>query len=659
MDLGWFDEYLLGNSYTAYRHFGAHPVTKDGQEGYEFYLYAPLAKSVNVTGDFNNWSVFGSDMEKVDSRGLFYKFVSGARQYQSYKYHVLGCDGLYRDKADPFAFFSELRPASSSRLFDIEGMIFHDAEYLKKRDRKFDRPMSIYEMHLGSWLGPIDGRMLSYEEIAPRLIEYVKANGYTDIEIMPVTQYPFDGSWGYQATGYFSVDSRYGNPKQLMSFVDRMHQAGIGVILDFVAVHFAVDKYGLERFDGSCMYEYSGDNEWSQWGTKNFDLGKDPVRSFLISSIGYFLSYFHFDGIRMDAVSNIIYWGGNSNRGVNQGGVDFVKRVNWTVHTYFPGVMMIAEDSSAYGYVTKGFSKEGLGFDYKWDLGWMNDTLKYYKLDPVYKKYNHNLITFSMAYFYSENFILPLSHDEVVHMKGTIVNKMWGNYYDKFALARNLYGYQFAHPGKKLNFMGNELGTFDEWNEKKGLAWNLKAYPIHDAFSRYCRDLNLIYRSHKSMYLQEYNPNRFHWLMVDNADQSVYSFYREAQGETMVFVFNMTPNFYGEYRIGVPYPGKYREILNSDKGIYNGGDQYNRTDLEAEEIPLHGQKYSIVIKLASFAAIYFEHVGETPLAADEIEEQKKEELLKKEAKAAKKKASPKSPAARKRSVKKNLKKPSK
>lgn len=642
MDTSWFNDYLNGVSSDAYKHLGAHHVVKEGKEGYEFLLYAPLAKEVNLTGDFNTWSVFGSEMEKIDDRGLFYKYVPGALQYQSYKYHVLGCDGIYRDKADPFGFFSELRPASSSRLFDIEGMIFHDEKWMKKRDRMFDKPMSIYEMHLGSWLGPQEGgRMLSYEEIAPKLIDYLKANGFTTIEIMPITQYPFDGSWGYQATGYFAVDSRYGNPKQLMSFVDRMHQAGFGVILDFVAVHFATDKFGLERFDGSCMYEYSGDNEWSQWGTKNFDLGKDPVRSFLISSMCYFLDYFHFDGIRMDAVSNIIYYGGNTNRGENKGGIDFVKRATYTIHNRFPSVMMIAEDSSAYGHVTKGFDKDGLGFDYKWDLGWMNDTLKYYKLDPVYKKYDHNLITFSMAYFYSENFILPLSHDEVVHMKGTIVNKMWGNYYNKFALARNLYAYQFAHPGKKLNFMGNELGTFDEWNEKRGLAWNLKTYPMHDAFSRYFRDLNMIYKSHKAMYLEEYNPNRFHWIMVDNKDQSVFSFYREARGETMVFVFNMTPNYYGEYRMGVPYPGGYEEILNSDKGIYNGADQYNGAKLIAEEIPMHGMPYSINMKISSFGASYLVHVGQTPLAEDEKKPQVKKTVRK-------------TPASRKRSVRKNL-----
>jgi len=620
MDLTWFDSYLQGQSHDAYKYFGAHFIKDvNGDEGVEFVLYAPSAQKVNILGDFNSWSVYGSEMDKIDDRGLYRKFVKGCPMYASYKYHVLGCDGMWRNKADPFAFFSELRPSSASRTFDIRDFIFHDGEFMASRDRNFDKPMSIYEMHIGSWLGMVDDRFLSYEEIAPKLIEYIKSNGFTTIEIMPITQYPFDGSWGYQATGYFAVDSRYGNPKQLMSFVDRIHQAGIGVILDFVPVHFATDSYGLERFDGSCLYEYSGDNEFSEWGTKNFDLGKDPVRSFLISSMCYFLDYFHFDGLRLDAVSNIIYWAGNCDRGVNQGGVDFVKRATWTVHSFFKGAMMVAEDSSAYGFVTKGFSKDGLGFDYKWDLGWMNDTLKYYKKDPVYKPFHHGNITFSMAYFYSENFILPLSHDEVVHMKGTILNKMYGDYDTKFALARNLYAYQFAHPGKKLNFMGNELATFDEWNEKKSLTWVLKTFPKHDSFSRMFRDLNFIYSSYRAMYVGEYNPDRFKWIMVDNSAQSVFVFSREAEGQLMIFIFNMTPNFYDSYQIGVPLSGKYKEVFNSEKGVYSGSDQYNGAPLISEDVPLHNQDYSIRIKLASYAGIYLEYDGMCPLYPDEIE----------------------------------------
>lgn len=606
MSTDWFDEYLNGNSVDAYEHFGAHfKKNEKGEDGVEFTVYAPLAQKVNVLGDFNYWSVYDSLMEKIDDRGLYRLFVKGAKMYQSYKYHILGCDGEWRNKADPFAFYAEHRPASASRTFDYRGFIFHDKDFMKKRDRNFDKPVSIYEMHLGSWMGlKEDGSYYSCEEIADRLIDYVKDNGYTHIEIMPITQYPFDGSWGYQVTGYYSVDSRYGNPKQLMSFVDRMHQAGIGVILDFVPVHFATDDFGLARFDGSCVYEYTGENEFSQWGTKNFDLGKDPVRSFLISSMMYFLKYYHFDGLRFDAVSNIIYWDGNSDRGINQGGVDFIKRATYSIHEQFDDVMVMAEDSSSYGQVTKGFDSNGLGFDYKWDLGWMNDTLKYYEKDPIYKPYHSNLLSFSMAYFYSENFILPLSHDEVVHMKGTILNKMWGDYDTKFAQVRNLYAYQYAHPGKKLNFMGNELATFDEWDEKRSLSWNLTKYPKHDSVRRMMRDLNLIYRGNKAMHIQEYNPENFRWIMVDNSAQSIFAFKREVEGETMIFIFNMTGNFYNNYQIGVPYSGEYEEIFNSDKAVYSGNDQYNGLPLKAKKVPMHNQHYSIVLKIASFGAIY-------------------------------------------------------
>lgn len=608
MNYTWFDDYLLGQATRAYQHLGCHFAKNDGVDGAWFRVYAPEASSVTLIGDFNSWDLFSHPMNKVDSRGLYEVFVVGVSEYQSYKYHIKAKDGSYLDKADPVGFFSELRPGTCSRTFNIENFIFHDEEFLKKRNRNFDEAMSIYEIHLGSWLGQVDGRFLSYEEIAPRLIQYVKDNGFTHVEIMPITQYPFDGSWGYQVAGYYSVDSRYGNPHQLMSFVDQMHQAGIGVILDFVPVHFAIDPHSLSRFDGSPVYEYSNENEYSQWGTKNFDLGKDPVRSFLMSSVNFFIEYFHFDGIRIDAVSNIIYWDGNGSRGVNTGAVEFIKRLNYKIHDMHNDVMMIAEDSSAYGQVTKGY--EGLGFDYKWDLGWMNDTLKYYKKDPIYRRYHHGQLTFSMAYFFSENFVLPLSHDEVVHGKGTILNKMWGNYDDKFAGVRNLYAYQFAHPGKKLNFMGNELGSFDEWDEKKSLPWNLKSYPKHDSVSRLIRDLNLIYKAHPAMHFEEYNPIHFQWISCDNSDQSVLVFKREVGNETMVFVFNMTPNFYSSYDIGVPRGGKYVEILNTDKDVYGGWNQYNGGDLYSSEGWYQNQPHRLTLKLASFGAIFLLYVEE-------------------------------------------------
>lgn len=604
MAYGLLYDFYFGQTIEAYHYFGAHFETRDGVPGVVFRLYAPRAEDVSIIGEWNNWDVRTHKMNKIDEGGVFELFIPHLSNYQSYKYHFKNAKGKYVDKADPYAFFSELRPNSCSRLFDYEGFIWHDKKYMGKRTRNFDRPMSIYEIHLGSWKGQVDGRYLSYEEIADYLIPYVKEHGFTHVEIMPITQYPFDGSWGYQATGFYSVDSRYGNPMQLMSFVDRMHQAGIGVILDFVLVHFAVDKYSLIQFDGTRMYEYSSrGNTFSQWGSAMFDLGKDPVRSFLMSAINYFVTYYHFDGVRLDAVSNIIYWHGDTSRGVNDGAIEFIKRLNGKLHEAHPNLMIIAEDSSAYQGVTKPLEYGGLGFDYKWDLGWMNDTLKYYGIDPIYRKYHHSYITFSMAYFYSENFLLPLSHDEVVHGKGTLINKMWGNYNEKFMQLRNLYTYQWSHPGKLLNFMGNELASFDEWNEEKSLPWRLKTYPMHDSMTRMVRDLNLIYQHEKAMYMEEYNGVHFEWLMVDNAEQSVFAFSRKFGRDVLIFVFNMTPNYYEYYDVGVNDKGTYEEIFNSDKDVYSGNNQYNGLPLTTVEYGPENRPYKLTIKLASFGAL--------------------------------------------------------
>ncbi len=605
-------DFLNGQSIEAYKYFGAHHIKFKDSDGYMFRVYAPLAKEVSLIGDFNSWDPTKNKMQKVDISGVFEIFVKDLHNYDAYKYHILGCDGFYKDKQDPYAFFSDLRPMTCSRLFDIEKFIWHDKNYMNKRDRCFNKPMSIYEMHLGSWLEKKENRIYSYEEIADFLIPYLKENGFTHVEIMPITQYPSDASWGYQTTGFYSVDSRYGNPFQLMSFVDRLHKANIGVILDYVIVHFAIDNYALEKFDGSNVYEYNNENEFSQWGSKLFDLGKDPVRSFLMSGANFFLEYFHFDGIRFDAISNVIYWGGNTERGINNGAIEFLKRLTYKLHEAHNSCMLIAEDSSSYNGVTKNVESDGLGFDYKWDLGWMNDTLKYYAKDAIYRKYIHNQLTFSMAYFYSENFLLPLSHDEVVHGKGTIINKIFGDYDSKFAQLRNLYTYQFAHPGKKLNFMGNEIATFDEWNENKSLAWNLKTYPKHDSISRLIRDLNLIYIHEKAMHFEEYNPLHFQWLMADNADQSIYVFQRSYQDakkrETLVFVFNMTPNFYENYDIGVEEKGRYKEIFNSDKDVYGGTNQYNGLPLKTEIGNCFNKPYKITIKIASYGAMILKKV---------------------------------------------------
>lgn len=612
MAYGLLHDFLVGNTTRAYEYFGAHFIADQTagkkEHGVIFRLYAPLAEDVSVIGSFNNWDVGAHKMRKVDYVGIWEIFIPGLKEYESYKYHFRNAKGQYVDKADPFAFYSEYRPATCSRLFDIENFVWHDFSFMKNRTRSFDSPMSIYEIHLGSWKGKVDNRNLSYEEIADYLIPYVKELGYTHVEIMPITQYPFDGSWGYQGTGFYSVDSRYGNPKQLMSFVDRMHQAGIGVILDFAPVHFAKDEFALADFDGAYLYEYTDiKHRYSQWGSLLFDLGKDPVRSFLISAMNYFATYFHFDGLRIDAVSNVIFYDGNKDKGENSGGIEFLKRMNTLLHGEHSSLMMIAEDSSDYQGVTKPIEFGGLGFDYKWDLGWMNDTLKYYAKDPIYKKYEHNKLTFSMAYFYSENFLLPLSHDEVVHGKGTIINKLWGDYEQKFALLRNLYTYQYAHPGKKLNFMGNELASFDEWNENKSLPWNLRTYPKHDSITRLIRDLNLIYAYEKAMKHEEYNSKHFLWLMADNADQSIYAFERFVDDSRLVFVFNMTPNFFDNYELCVNEEGLYEEIFNSDKDVYGGANQYNGLPVASAPFGPFNRPHHIKIKIASFGAMIFKY----------------------------------------------------
>ena len=665
MAFGVLYDFLVGQTIDAHTYFGAHfgyREKKAGkktikEEGVWFRLYAPLADDVSVIGEWNGWDVRADKLTKVDDCGAWETFIPGLHDYQSYKYHFRNARGEYVDKADPFAFYSEYRPQTCSRLFNIEGFIWHDEEWLKKRDRNFDRPMSIYEIHLGSWVGQRDGRYLSYEEVADVLIPYLMETGYTHVEIMPIVQYPFDGSWGYQATGFYSVDSRYGNPFQLMSFVDRLHQAGFGVILDFAPVHFATDYYALREYDGSCLYEYSDPSHTiSPWGSAQFDLGKDPVRSFLMSAMNFFLDYFHFDGIRIDAVSNIVYWDGNKNNGENTGATEFIRRLNGKIHYRHPSVMMIAEDSTDFQGVTKPLEYGGLGFDYKWDLGWMNDTLKYYSKDPIYKKWEHNKLTFSMAYFYSENFLLPLSHDEVVHGKGTIINKLWGDYDTKFAQLRNLYTYQYGHPGKKLSFMGNELASFDEWNEQKSLPWNLLSYPKHDSVKRLVRDLNLIYRAEEAMHVEEHNPARFGWTMVDNADQSVFAFQREYGDSDLLFVFNMTGNWYDGYEVGCLRDGIYDEIFNSDKDVYGGWNQYNGLPCQAYPGAPENRPYHISIKLGGFAACIFKRrieKREKPKVEEEPKEVAKKATIKKPA--AKKAPAKKAASTKKRSVKKTAK----
>ena len=589
------DFFFGGYDTQAYKYMGAH---KRGN-GVEFYLWAPHADAVDV---FTSKEHFGKfyPMEKVDDRGIWHLFLDNYEYIYSYRYRI-NYHGNIIEKSDPYAFYSEFRPANASVMYDLDYFKFTDDEYMKNRTSSNENALNIYELHINGFKH--EGRFTTYRELKEELIPYVKKMGYSHIEIMPIVEHPFDGSWGYQATGFFSATSRYGTPYDLMDFVNECHLNNIGVILDVAYVHFATDHFGLSEFDGQPCYEYNDHRSRSQWGSYNFNLASGPVLSFLMSSGNFFLKEYHFDGLRLDAVSNMVFIEGDKSRGENIDGLSFVKRFNYSVKKDNPSAITIAEDSSDYQNVTTPVEFGGLGFDYKWDLGWMNDTLKYYKMDPEYRQYHHNLINFSMFYFYQEKYILPFSHDEVVHSKATIVDKMWGLYEDKFRQVRNLYMYMFTHPGKKLNFLGNDFGMFREFDETRGLDWDVLKYPMHDAFHRYFTDLCQIYKTYPAFYSLDYKPESFKWIDADNNKQSVFSYIRFDEDNAFVVVLNMKPISYQKYRIGVPFAGTYTELINSEKDIYNGCNMCNFKPVKAKKIPAHGFDHSIEIDLAPYAGV--------------------------------------------------------
>ena len=597
-----YQNFVMGNAHDSYKVFGAHKTVVDGVEGFVFRLYAPHAKAVELVGDFNSWQGYKNKMTKVDINGVWETFVPNIKDYQNYKYHILTAQNMWVDKIDPFSFFSELRPKNASRTYDIDGFIWHDEKFISKRNLNLNKAMNIYELHLGSWVKAND-RFFSYSELAEKLVEYLNNKGYTHVEILPISEHPLDMSWGYQCSGYFSATSRYGNPKQLMSLIDVLHQNGIGVIFDFVPVHFVKDDFGLINFDGAPIFESDDENKrYNSWGSINFDYSKGPVKSFLTSAANYYCEYFHVDGIRFDAVSNIIYPEGNKSLGEREEGIAFIKHLNGMLDFYQPKVMRIAEDSSDYQGVTKSQKQGGLGFHYKWDLGWMNDTLKYYETDPIFRKYEHHKITFSMFYFYNEQFLLPLSHDEVVHGKKSIVDKMWGSYEQKFQQARNLYIYMLTHPGKKLNFMGNEIAHFREWHEHTSMDWFLLEYPQHRKFLDFIVELNKVYTKNPALYKYDYDESKYKWLIVDNKDQSIFAYYREAGKNIIVTILNMTPVYYESYHVPVPYEGKYKEIINSDLekfGGYTNRDKY----IKYASFNYGAEQNFIDLTLPSFGAI--------------------------------------------------------
>lgn len=585
----YFDQ---GKSHEAYKLFGAH-LNKDKNGtilGVEFCLFAPNAKYVSVVGEWNFFNKDQDPMQKIDDSGVWYLYLEGDFfEWKRYKFFMVTKYGEEKYKADPYAFYSELRPSTDSKIYDIEGYTWQDQDWMYTHPKTYEEPVLIYELHLGSWKRKGEGEndFYSANEIAPMLIPYLKQFGYTHVEVMPIYEHPLDASWGYQGVSYFSVSSRYGVPKDFMWFVDQLHQNGIGVIMDWVPGHICKDAHGLYLFDGTPLYDYGDPSirENIEWGTANLDLGKGITRSFLFSNALFYMKYFHVDGFRVDAVSNLLYHMGNPNRGVNEGACSFLRELSNILFGVDDRILLMAEDSSSFPNVTKPTSIGGIGFNYKWDMGWMNDTLKYFKLDPIYRKYHHHQLTFSMMYYYNEQFVLPFSHDEVVHMKGSLLNKMPGDYWQQFANYRLLMGYMMTHPGKKLLFMGNELAPYSEWAFYKGLDWNLLEYPSHDSAYHYMQDLTKLYKSSKCLYELDYSYDGFRYMDADNADQSLYIYARFAKNKDdhYVIVMNCTPNTYHNYKIGVPSAMDYIEVMNSDKDIYGGSNCVNPARLVSQE----------------------------------------------------------------------------
>ena len=600
MDLNALQSFYDGYSTNAYEIFGAHMT----EEGTIFRLYAPNAKSVRLIGDFNGWNREANFLYKSDL-GFWETKIPYLEEYARYKYVIESARGEFVEKADPYGFYNENRPDWGNKVVNLYHE-WQDGEWMANRDRNFEKPMNIYEVHMGGFRHNWADQWLNYGEMIDVIIPYVKEMGYTHIELLPLNEHPLDQSWGYQQFGYFSVTSRYGSPRQLMEFVDACHRNGIGVIMDVVLVHFLKDSFGLGNFDGTPLYESSDPNyAESQWGTHYFDFSKNIVKSFLLSSAGLWLDKYHMDGLRVDAVSNLIYFHGDKRKGENKEAISFIKRMNYHLHQNFPSAMTIAEDSSDYPKVT-GDPSDGLGFDYKWDLGWMNDTLKYYKEDPEYRHYDHNLINFSMAYFFSERFILPFSHDEVVHSKGTIIDKMWGSYEDKFRQCRNLMVYMYTHPGKKLNFMGNEIASFREFDEMKELDWFLLKYPLHDSFKRLIRDLNMVYRHNEAFWKYDYSWKGFKWIDADNSSARVYSYVRYDDEKCYIVVLNMAPVPYEHFVLGVPTYGYFSEVINSERDIYGGCNMCNFRKVQARKGECNGFKYKLDIRLAPYAGVILE-----------------------------------------------------
>jgi 1,4-alpha-glucan branching enzyme len=619
-----FDIYLMGEGthYSQYEKLGSHVREIGGIAGVHFAVWAPNALRVSVVGDFNNWDGRRHAMRPRENSGLWELFVPDASPGAIYKYEIRPRDSaLPILKADPFASFAELRPKSGSVVFNLEGYKWGDATWIAARNERelFPKPISIYEIHAGSWRRKADegNRWLTYRELAAELIPYLKELEYTHVELMPIMEHPYDGSWGYQTTGYFAATSRYGTPLDFMYFVDRCHREGIGVLLDWTPAHFPSDAHGLGNFDGTHLYEHADPRQGfhPDWGTYVFNYGRNEVQNFLISSALFWLDKYHIDGLRVDAVASMIYldysrkegeWIPNQFGGrENLAAISLLKRLNELAHARFRGTMMVAEESTSWPMVSRPTYLGGLGFTLKWNMGWMNDTLRYVQENPVYRKYHHGSMTFSMLYAFTENFVLPFSHDEVVHGKRSMLQKMPGDPWQQFANLRLLYGYQYAHPGKKLLFMGSEFGQQNEWNFETSLDWNLLQYSAHRGLQKLVADLNRLSRHEPSLHEVDFNWQGFEWLDCNDADASVFSFIRRATeaDDFVIAVANFTPVVRDNYRVGVPQKSRYVEILNTDAALYAGGNVGNLGGVTAESIPWLGREHSIQLTLPPLALL--------------------------------------------------------
>jgi len=620
-----FDLYLLaeGTHYRAYEKLGAHFTEKDGKRGVQFAVWAPNAKRVTIIGDFNNWNPNAAAMHP-STAGIWEGFIPNIGQGASYKYHIESRYGDYKvDKADPYGFASEIRPQTASRVWNLENYSWHDESWMKNRAKtnSLSAPLSFYEVHLGSWKRALDenNRWLTYRELAPLLADYVHDAGFTHIEFLPVMEHPFDGSWGYETLGYFAPTSRFGTPDDFMYLVDYLHQRGIGVVLDWVPAHFPKDEAGLGYFDGSHLYEHEDprQGEHPDWNTFVFNYGRNEVQNFLISNALFWMDKYHVDGLRVDAVASMLYldygrregqWIPNRFGGKeNLDAIHFLRALNEHVYGAYPDTMMIAEESTSWPQVSRPIYLGGLGFGLKWNMGWMHDVLNYMSQDPVFRTYHQNEITFSLVYAFAENFVLPFSHDEVVYGKGSMIRKMPGDDWQKFANLRLLYGFMFGHPGKKLLFMGDEFGQWSEWNHDASLEWNLLEHPSHAGVKRWVRDLNTLYRGQSLLHTMDFNSAGFEWVDCKDFQRSVISFLRRGQnpGGQLLFVCNFTPVVRQNYRVGVPLEGYWKEILNSDAPLYGGSGQGNFGGLSTVPLPIHGRPFSLNMTLPPLGIVVF------------------------------------------------------